>query len=495
MMAARRVFQKAVDEASPHLPPDDLALLTAQVRASDPDLIVSSAAAEQLERAIEILSAQRDTNPAANELLIDALIIRHELESSYGLPAYLPTERRLDTLKEANAIAQASFGEGSRQQLRVVRLLADWIIGIKDRAEGVQLLDTALEQARRRGDEVTASVEYLIANAESVARLCGDETRAPAAQAQLRQTMDSISVAHGPTSALYERLVLISSACNDPSGPSEADEVYAIASARERPPSTNLLRRAQLAFSWAVSDHNWALAESYYQATIENSAAIPEAALRARLLRPTQQDRVCHLAKRGDAAEAESQASPLRAEFDTDFARMGRLTPGQGTFWLCLADAQRQQGRYDEAAATARVMLERCRATAAVMPGIRCDKWALEALATIYLDAGRTNEAREMMEQRKKIPRGGLFDLLSFADPRLLIADGRAAEAIEPLRRTYGHWLSTRPDSPYAAEALYWFGQAYRAAGDPRGRWMVAQARQALARSPVATHRRLAGQP
>ena len=495
MNAAQRVFQKAVNDARSHLRADDLRLLTAQVRAADPDLIVSSAAAAQLERATEILRARRDKNAAATELLIDALLIRHQLESEYGLPAYLPTERRLDTLIEANAIALASFGEGSRQQLRAVRQLADWIIGIKDPAEGVQLLDSALGEARRRGDDVTASIDYLLANAEQVARLCNDETRVAASQAQLRQMMDGVRAAHGPTSALFERLVLISSACNDTNGPNEAVDVYAIAASRERPPSTNLLRRAQLAFSWAVSDNDWTMAERFYQAAIENSAAIPEDALRARLMRSTQQDRVCHLAKRGDAADAESQAAPLKAEFDADFARMGRLTPGQGIFWLCLADAQRQQGRYDEAAATARIMLERCRATAAVMPGIRCDKWALEALATIYLDTDRTSEARDMMEQRSKIPRGGLFDLLSFAYPRILIAEGRASEAIEPLRRTYGHWLSSRPDSPYTAEALYWLGKAYRATGDPRGRWMEEQAREALAKSPVATHRRLAAQP
>ena len=124
------------------------------------------------------------------------------------------------------------------------------------------------------------------------------------------------------------------------------------------------------------------------------------------------------------------------------------------------------------------------------MPSGRWKRWP-----TIHLDAGRIDEARGLMEERHKIPRGGLFDLLSFAHPRILIADGRASEAIEPLRRTYGHWLSTRPDSPYTAEALYWFGQAYLASGDQRGRWMVAQARESLAKSPVATHRRLAEQP
>ena len=492
MKAAQRVFQKAVDQSAGKLPSDDLTLLTAQVWASDPDLIVSSSTAAQLERAIDILQAQRDKSTVAAELLIDALLIRHELESQYGVPAYLPPERRLDTLKEANAIALATFGEGSRQQLRAVRPFAGWTISIKDRAEGAQLLDSALERARLRTDNATGSVEYLMANAEQVARQCEDEVHAADAQALLRETMDSVRAAHGPTSVLFERLVLISSPCNDATGPNEAAEVYAIAAARERPPSTNLLRRAQQAFNWAVSGYDWSLAERFYQAAVENSTAIPDSDLRERLTRPTRQDRVCHLTQRGDAGAAESLASPLTVEYDSEFARMGRLTPGQGHFWLCLSDAQRQQGKYDEAAETARTMLERCRATAAVIQRVRCDKWALEALATIYLDTGRTNEARDVMELRNKIPRGGQFDMLSFAYPRMLIADGRASEAIEPLRRTYGHWLSTRPDSPYAAEALYWFGQAYLAVDDPRGRWMVAQARQALAKSPNQAHRRLA---
>ncbi|NWG76356.1 MAG: hypothetical protein HXY24_17430, partial [Rubrivivax sp.] len=78
---------------------------------------------------------------------------------------------------------------------------------------------------------------------------------------------------------------------------------------------------------------------------------------------------------------------------------------------------------------------------------------------------------------------------------RLLIASGgaaEAAEALELMRQDYGVWLSLQPSSPYAAESLYWFGRAYQAAGDRRGDWMVRQAREALATSPVATHRRLA---
>jgi hypothetical protein len=456
MAAAQRVFQKAVDQATPHIPPTDLAFLTAQVRASDPDLIVSSAAAAQLEKAIEILQARRDKNSAAAELLVDALLVRHALESEYGVPVYLPYERRLDTLMQANAIALEFFGEGSRPQLRVVGPLSQWTSGIKDPAEGMRILDSALEQARRRGDDVTGSVEYLMTTAEHLAWLCREEASAVAAQAQAYQIMDKVRSAHGPTSAQYEKFIVVASPCIGLSGPGEAADAYDIAAARERPPSTNLLRRAQLAYDWAVGSYDWALAEHFYQAATKNFDAIPEPELRARLTRPLRQERVCHLTQRGDAAEAESLAAPLKAEFDASFARMGRGTPGQGNFWLCLIDAQRQQGKFDEAAKTAQTLLERCRATNAPLgPRVRrCDKWALDALATIYLDTGRTNDARNVVQERQKIPRGGLYDLLSFAHTRMLIIDGRAAEAIEPLRQTYGHWLETRPDSTYAAEAL-----------------------------------------
>ena len=75
---------------------------------------------------------------------------------------------------------------------------------------------------------------------------------------------------------------------------------------------------------------------------------------------------------------------------------------------------------------------------------------------------------------------------------RALLANGRAAEALEPLRQSYGFWLGHDPKSVWAAEAEYWFGQAYIASGDvKRGRWMVAEAKRALAKSPFKLHQRL----
>ena len=76
---------------------------------------------------------------------------------------------------------------------------------------------------------------------------------------------------------------------------------------------------------------------------------------------------------------------------------------------------------------------------------------------------------------------------------RALLANGRAAEALEPLRQSYGFWLGHDPKSVWAAEAEYWFGQAWIANGDAkRGRWMVAEAKRALAKSPYKLHQSLA---
>jgi hypothetical protein len=77
---------------------------------------------------------------------------------------------------------------------------------------------------------------------------------------------------------------------------------------------------------------------------------------------------------------------------------------------------------------------------------------------------------------------------------RVLLAAGKAAESIDPLRRHHATWSASQPDSPFTAEALYWLGRARQAAGDASGRSMVEQARSRLARSPVASHQRLAAE-
>jgi hypothetical protein len=52
--------------------------------------------------------------------------------------------------------------------------------------------------------------------------------------------------------------------------------------------------------------------------------------------------------------------------------------------------------------------------------------------------------------------------------------------------------LAQRRQSVHRREALYWLGRAQEASDASQGRAMVAEARPRLARSPVASHRRLA---
>jgi len=490
MVAARRVFQRAIDSAAPHLPADDLLLLTAQVRASDPQLIVSTAAAGQLDEAIEIL---RRKGPGGVELLIDALLIRHDLAHNYGVPAYLAAEQRLDALREANELAVRTYGAGSRQQLKVARPLAVMTSAVESEEKGRQLLESSLAQARLRSDDVRGSVEYVILQADHASLLCGDEGHAATARAMLDQSIAMVRATHGPTSALLEEPLVALAGCGTEAGLSGPAAAFDIAAARERPPSTALLNRALGAYEWAISLRDGAAAERFYQHVLENEEAIPEPELRDRLLIGARVGRVCQLAQRGDAAQAERMAAPLKAGFDADYARLGRLTPAQGAFWFCLNDAQRQQQHYAEARAATQAFVDRCRAFEPLTRGIKCTARALAALALVHLDAGQLDQARTAVEQRLAISRGNDSDpRFPLAYGRVLIADGRAADAIESLRLNHEDWLSHHADSPNAAEALYWLGRAYLASGDGRGRAMVADARKALAASPIKTHQRLA---
>lgn len=489
MVAARRVFQRAIDAAAPYLPADDLMLLTAQVRASDFHLIVSTAAAEQLDRAIETL---RRKGPSGAELLIDALLIRHDLAHNYGIPAYLQPQQRLDALREANELARRIFGEGSRQQLRVVWPLAGLMWVLEGPEEGWRVLDSALAQARLRPDGASSSVEYLMTQARRAGEQCNDEQQRAEGRDIVERSIAAVRDAYGPTSAQLEELLTVQAGCDDAVGRSGPAAAFAIAAARERPPSTALLTRALEAFAWAIGNRDWAESERFYRHVLDNMDAIPEPALRDRLTIGARTGRVCQLAQRGDAAEAERVAAPLKVEFDADFARIGRLTPAQGAFWLCLSDAQRQQEHYEQARVSTEGFVERCRASG-FGPGMNCTARALSALALVHLDAGQLEVARAVVAQRLAI--SGTADnepRFPLAFGRVLIATGRAAEAIEPLRKSYESWLASNPDKPYAAESLFWLGQAYLASGDSRGKAMVAQARKTLAASPLKTHQRLA---
>jgi tetratricopeptide (TPR) repeat protein len=292
------------------------------------------------------------------------------------------------------------------------------------------------------------------------------------------------------------------SAAGDPTAHGWVYDAYAIAAAREQPPSTHLMSSAINAFDRALGARDFDTAERFYQIAVANAAAIPEQSIRDRRTQGLRNGRVCQLLQRGEAAAAVEAAQPMIQFYNGVYARHGRLTPAQGAIWICTADALRQVGRYDEAIQIADTFGQRCRELRRIVTKSDCEARALSMRAVAELDAGRRASAEETLRRLAEQYPEGARDVrdgrLRQARVRLLIASGaraEAAEAVELMRQDYGNWLTVQPSSIYAAESLYWFGRAYQAAGDRRGDWMIRQAREQLAKSPVATHRRLAERP
>jgi tetratricopeptide (TPR) repeat protein len=207
-------------------------------------------------------------------------------------------------------------------------------------------------------------------------------------------------------------------------------------------------------------------------------------------------DRVCLLANRGDADEAETFAAPIERFASEEFTRHGRITFAQAPLHTCLSFAQRQNGRYAEAIRTAQTFVGRCRASK-LSRRQPCEGRGLIAQALAELDGGRNAAALATVGERLRFDSDGCHVQvnLCLAHGRALLANGRPSEALEPLRLAYGDYLESGSKTSFAAEAEYWLGRAWIANGDVgRGRKLVAEARETLAKSPIRSHRRLAAQ-
>jgi tetratricopeptide (TPR) repeat protein len=164
------------------------------------------------------------------------------------------------------------------------------------------------------------------------------------------------------------------------------------------------------------------------------------------------------------------------------------------TLHLYRSWALRLGGRFDEAARAADQANSMARAKVGVFDQ---QPWLLAWRGLAELDSERPAQALASAEQAMSLMTKAQLSTIESADVflaygRALLANGRAAEALEPLRQSYGLRLGHDPKSVWAAEAEYWFGQAYIAGGEvKRGRWMVAEAKRALAKSPYKLHQSL----
>lgn len=494
--AAIRVYERAVAEAALKLPADDLMLLTARVRSADDNLNVSMAASESLDGAIEIL---RSKGEAGADILVDALLIRHALASDFGVPEFPRWDRRMDALQEALALALRYFGAGSRQHLRVLVHYPSVAATSERVIDALSALRDGLAAADARDDGATSSPEYRDAGTAYAERLC-ETGRAREGMRMLSAARAALNAANGDTSLQLERLVAAIGSCenalDDVVERNAVFEAYAIAAARERPPSTNLMRRAEHAQQRALDVRYFETAERYYLSAVENSQAIVDPLLRERLMRRVESGRICQLAYQGHLAEAETVAAKVLKAYEIDDAKSGRPVAGQDNVWNCLSFAQRQQGRYDEAIVTAGTYLGRCLKTE--FKSARSCSRGIASKALAELDAGRPAEAMATLQQQPDLEQTLPFmPDLQLAYARALLAAGRVPESLQIIRQAYAE-VRARANAHDidSTEVQYWLGQALIAGGELRaGREMVQQARPALAQSSLPSQRALAARP
>jgi hypothetical protein len=265
---------------------------------------------------------------------------------------------------------------------------------------------------------------------------------------------------------------------------------FQVAAARLKPPAVALQRLAAGAAYAMVIDYRFAEATDYFRHAFENASALPDAELRAKFVNRLIPGQVVALAYSGATEEAKRLGEAFVAQIDTDPS----IRTDVADVYLPdgLSFAQRQNGRFDAAIATA-LRAEQRFVELKFENNVRVARaWRAAAL----LDAGRSREAltavNEDLVQAPAITEPQNADVLIIYG-RALLANGHAAEALEPLRLAYGFWLGHDSKSAFAAEAEYWFGRAWIANGNTkRGKWMVAEAREALAKSPLPLHRTLA---
>jgi hypothetical protein len=370
---------------------------------------------------------------------------------------------------------------------------------IEGRSAAQRMIEDAVQQAEQRAGDSADSAELRVATARRAAHRCTAGGEPAVSVATLRSTIEQVTREHGATSVELEALQLALASClraaRDLSAASAARlAVYDIAAAREQPPSTQLMHRAMEAFDAAMGARQLERARELHRSVIDNAEAIPEPDLRQRLTAPARMAQICLLAQAGEFEAAVRVAGPLIADSDAVYAKVRRLTPRQGDLWTCLSQAQREHGQHEQALKTVATFIERC-STTPLSPviALTCRGDALIERALIELDTGHIVEAQATMAERLAMSRDtAQHRTYALAHGRVLLASGQAALALEPLRRHHDEWAALQPRSPYTAEALYWLGRAHLAAGEPRGRSMVEQARVVLASSPVGSHRRLA---
>jgi tetratricopeptide (TPR) repeat protein len=471
------------------LPANDVGLLKARV-ARAWFQIADDEALQSIDTTIELL---RQNGPAGIEPLIDALLVRVDLPYVIGRRPGTTWDSLYADAREAHDLAVRHFGAGSAQQLRAAQGLTATLFESgskrpdKDRAEeAFTVIESALDAARSNPAIAEGNVDLLGAELLYGVLLC----RFRNSDDGIRRCWNVAAIAskhHGDESLTVERAFFELAGClwmhgDLRGGASMAVSAYRMATSRDEPSPWRLAEKALLVAGMVCDLGRGAECAEFTDKALVHAAAMPPGEARSRTMGILRLAQIRVLILQGTTEEAEALAAQFLIE---------PLCCEQ-TLHLLRSYALRLGGRFDEAARAADQAISMARAKG----GLFEQAWLLAWRGLAELDAGRPAQALAWAEQAMPLIEAQLWiDSVDvpLAYGRALLANGRAAEALEPLRQSYGFWLGHDPKSVWAAEAEYWFGQAYIANGDvKRGRWMVAEAKRALAKSPFKLHQRLA---
>ena len=399
------------------------------------------------------------------------------------------------TSREAHDLAVRHVGAGSAHQLRAAHNLAYTLTREqgskrpeKERAEeAFKVIESALSAARINPAIAEGNVDFLGAERQYGVLLC--DFRSP--DDGIRRFWDVAAIArkhHGDDSLTEELAFFNLARClvdrGEPEGIWMMVRTYRMHASRDEHSPWTLAYLAQTVATWQCDAGRATECAEFTDKALAHAAAMPAGEVRSvriARIRPTQ---VRALVLQGKPEEAEALAAQFLIE------------PHWGEEFLNIfrSEALRLSGRFDDAvrAADKAISIARAKGRANGQLG-----WMLAQRGLAELESGNPAQALVSVEEAMpllsetvpwKIDRG----VVPLAYGRALLANGRAAEALEALRQSYGFWLGHDPKSVWAAEAEYWFGQAYIASGDvKRGRWMVAEAKRVLAKSPFKLHQRL----
>ena len=489
--AARRVYRRAIVEAETTLPANDVGLLKARV-ATAWFQIADDEALQSIDTTIELL---RQSGPAGIEPLIDALLVRMDVPYVIGPRPGMTWDSLYADAREAHDLAVRHFGAGSAQQLRAAQGVAATLLDDgskrpeKDRAEeAFTVVESALDAARSNPAIAEGNVDLLRAELSYGVLLC----RFRNSDDGIRRCWNVAAIAskhHGDESLTVERAFFQLAGClwmhgDLRGGASMAVSAYRMATARDEPSPWRLAEKALMVAGMVCELGRGAECAEFTDKGLVHAAAMPPGEAKSRTIGPLRVAQVRVLILQGTTDEAEALAAQFLIE---------PLCCEQALH-LFRSYALRLGGRNDEAARAADQVISIARAKGGLVEG---SAWLLAWRGLAELDAGRPAQALASAEHAMSL----MIKVAAFqhrfgrcaSGLRTRAArQGRAAEALEPLRQSYGFWLGHDPKSVWAAEAEYWFGQAWIANGDAkRGRWMVAEAKRALAKSPFKLHQRL----